>query len=140
MYVLFGTGLATYKIFFLTLMLLDYFFLGGVFRILLASCFWKKWQIICCKVTLMVASLSYFYIAMSLIIVGLPESYGVTPEVTEKLIELSFLYVFGLFSFYYEIFNKLTDLDGTADLRYHYSILPKDESEEDSPKEHEPKN
>lgn len=79
---MFGQGLPAYKVFFLFIMCLQYFFLGGVYRILLAWCYWKKWQVICCKGTLVLASCSYFYIALSLIISGLPESFAVPEEVS----------------------------------------------------------
>ena len=52
-------------------------------------------------------------------------SFIATPvpkESYDALKDFFFLYIFGLFTLYLEIFIKVSDLDGTNDLQYHYHM------------------
>lgn len=39
----------------------------------------------------------------------------------EQIKEFFFLYIFGFFTLLVELYSKITDLDGTTDLKYHYT-------------------
>ena len=44
--------------------------------------------------------------------------------------EFAFIYIFGYFSLYYELFAKFTDIDGTANLETNYQpVGTKEEGE-----------
>lgn len=42
-----------------------------------------------------------------------------------------FVYIFGTFSLYYEIYNKITELDGTGELNFHYTNVKQALEEEE---------
>ena len=49
--------------------------------------------------------------------------HNVPESMNDTLKDLFFLYVFGLFTMYYEIYSKISDVDGTSDQQYHYRIV-----------------
>ena len=56
-----------------------------------------------------------------------PSSIPGPKESQDKIANFFFLYVFGLFTLYLEIFIKISDIDGTHDLQYHYHMNYDDE-------------
>ena len=98
---------------------MDLFIFSGNCRVILAYCKYNKWQVIIFKLTVFCCLLLYlvlaaYFLTNSFIATQIPK------ENEEALKEFFFLYVFGLFTLYLEIFIKVSDLDGTSDFQYHY--------------------
>ena len=46
----------------------------------------------------------------------------ITPEQEDNIKQYFFLYIFGLYTLYMEIFAQMNDYDGSADLQYHFQM------------------
>ena len=95
--------------------LADYFILAGTYRILIRNTLWKQWQVIIIKLELLVAMIAIIFVVL---VVVRSENFP------EQLKEFIFVFVFGNFSLYYEIYNKITEIDGTNELNFHYTNIP----------------
>ena len=113
------------------IILVDIFTLTGVYRVLFKYARWRNWQIVCCKISLGAVMILHIDLASNVI---LSES---TPE---TLKEFAFIYVFGYFSLYYELFAKFTDIDGTASLKTNYEPVERQEEKEEPLNKREPIN
>ena len=99
----------------------NFFILAGTYRVLIKDTLWAKWQVILTKLTLLAAMVALIYITMVIIRKS---------DVAEQMKDFFFVYIFGVFSLYYELYNKITELDGTGELHSHYTNI-KQESEEE---------
>ena len=88
------------------------------YRLLFRYARWKNWQIVLQKVLLAILLVIMIYFADRVI---LDPTY---PEVVKEFI---FIYAFGYFSLYYELYAKFTEIDGTGDLRTNYQPLAAEE-------------
>lgn len=107
------------------LMAIDLVFFTGNWRMILAYCRYSRWQVIVSKISLLFGCFAYLILAahfMRNAFSGIP----ISEEQQEPLKEFFFLYIFGLFTLYLEIFAKMSDLDGTSDLNYYYQIENED--------------
>ena len=100
----------------------DFFFCIGVYRMLFKYVQWKNWQIILNKACLFAILAVHINMASELIL------SQTTPE---QLKEFAFIYVFGYFSFFYEIFSKFTEIDGTGNLETDYHPVGTENEDED---------
>lgn len=91
----------------------------GNYRLIFAFTKWVKWQVIVGKVCLILASLIFLGIATFFMRFDFDFGTGVS---SEKVKDFFFLYIFGLMSLLLEIYGKISDLDGTANLSYRYSF------------------
>lgn len=98
-----------------------YFMFGGNSRIIFAYCKYKRWQAVVFKLTVLIGLLVYVVLAAYF----MKNSFNALPITADKqdtLKEFFFLYIFGLFTLYMEIFAKANDVDGSSQLQYHHQI------------------
>ena len=95
------------------------FIIAGNSRIIIAYAKFKKWQTIVFKLGICVGLLAYLIMATYFM---MHKFLGVPDSLNDTIKDLFFLYVFGLFTMYYEIYSKISDLDGTSDQQYHYRV------------------
>ena len=88
----------------------------------------KQYQVILMKLCLLIASIMYTVLAFDLI---------VNDWATNAQKDFIFIYLFGMVATLLELYGKLTDVDGTSEMRYDYNMKkeepPKDEEEEQFP-------
>ena len=87
--------------------------MSGAFRIYLINGIWKRYQVIITKIILALSSLAFMIMGADIMI---------NTQFIGPLKDFIFLYVFGLISFFFQIFGKITDLDGTGKLNFKYMI------------------
>ena len=78
----------------------------------------------------MVSGTIYVFIGCFILITQLSYLKNVTTNFTNRVKDYSLLYVFGMFSLFLELYNKLTSIDGTGDHKYYYSTVKPDVEEE----------
>ena len=88
--------------------------MAGAYRIYLINGIWKRYHVILSKLGLIIASLGYMVLAADLMLHSQYEG---------ALKDFIFVYAFGLITFHFEIYAKITDVDGTTNLKYHYMII-----------------
>ena len=76
---------------------------------------------IVCKLSLALSCLS-FLILGAYFMKNSFENIPISEEEQDPLQEFFFLYIFGLFTLYFELFSRMSDLDGTSELQYHYQM------------------
>lgn len=131
------------------------FALVGCFRVLMVYVYWRPWQIIVYKLTIILTSL--LYIALGLVYIfgedtlskqvddfstemyplidycyEDPDYFFIIPflqrmvsslgDAASKISNFMIFYVFTNFAFSFEIVAKLTDFDGTSDLKTSYRL------------------
>ena len=99
-----------------------FFLIIGTFRILLVNLRWKKWHIILCKFNLLIAEIAVFISFGDLVIFKI-----LMPETMK---EFAFAFVFGMFATNFEIFARISALDGTDSLKYEYEVVSDEELDE----------
>lgn len=104
---------------FVVLLGITWFMYTGNFRVTFAYVKWKKYQVIWGKLGLLFASLVYLAIATYF----MRFSFNFGPKTDPDAVkDYFFLYIFGLLSLLLEIYSKISDLDGTANLSFRYSF------------------
>ena len=99
---------------------LDFLFCIGVYRILFKYAQWRDWQIVLNKISLA---------AIMAMHIDLAANFILSDEVADALKEFAFVYVFGYFSLFYELFAKFTEIDGTGTLETNYQLVGSEEEE-----------
>ena len=92
----------------------------GYLRVLIVYCYWKRWQIIFFKFSVLVSGLIFFYIGFVYLKGGYKITKGYLISLEIQLKDLSTLYVFGLVELFFEFYRKLSQFDQTDDLKYEY--------------------
>ena len=95
------------------------FIIAGNSRIIIAYAKFKSWQTVVFKLGICLGLLAYLIMATYFMMHHFP---GVPDSLNDTMKDLFFLYVFGLFTMYYEIYSKISDLDGSSDQQYHYRV------------------
>ena len=67
--------------------------------------------------------------------IDLAANFILSDEVADALKEFAFVYVFGYFSLFYELFAKFTEIDGTGNLETNYQLVGSEEEEESNKRE-----
>jgi hypothetical protein len=91
-------------------------------RVFLVHIKWPKWQIIFFKLSVMVNTLMFFISGVYFILVNFTYTRHRFPKFDGKVHDFMVLFIFSMFAYGYELYNKITDLDRTGDLRYIYQI------------------
>jgi hypothetical protein len=104
------------------------FFCSTIVRVMLVRMEWTKWQIIAFKLSLMANCLLFFISGAYFISVDFTYTNKMLPAFDAKVHEFMLLYIFGVFSWLYELYSKMTDLDYTGDFKYVYQIKKFDEN------------
>ena len=100
----------------------DFLFCIGVYRILFKYAQWRDWQIILNKISLA---------AIMAMHIDLAANFILSDGTADALKEFAFIYVFGYFSLFYQLFAKFTEIDGTGNLETNYQLVgPEPEEEE----------
>ena len=81
---------------------------------------WRNWQIILNKVCIA---------AIMAVHIDLAVKFILSSTTAETVKEFAFIYVFGYFSMFYELFAKFTEIDGTGNLETNYQPVGREEEE-----------
>jgi hypothetical protein len=98
------------------------FFYSTMVRVMLVRMEWTKWQIITFKLSLMANCLLFFFSGAYFIYVDFTYTKKMLPAFDAKVHEFMLLLLFAMFSWLYELYSKMTDLDYTGDFKYVYQI------------------
>ena len=109
-------------IFIAIIMNMNFFFFAGTCRILIAYAKFKTWENIMFKMSIKVSLLGYLILAAYFMIEDMSSHLSLTDQEQDILKNFFFLYIFGLFTLYMEIFSKVSDFDGSANLQYHMTL------------------
>jgi hypothetical protein len=104
------------------------FFYSTMLRVMLVRMEWTKWQIIAFKLSVMVNCLLYFVSGAYFIYVDFTYTNKMIPAFDAKVHDFMLLYMFAMFSWLYELYSKMTDLDYTGDFKYVYQIKKVDQN------------
>lgn len=78
------------------------------------------------KIAIIIGLLGYLALAAYMMITNF-KTIPLKEDNLDAFQNFFFLYIFGLFTLHMEIFSKISDLDGTGNNQYHYSIADEDE-------------
>lgn len=102
----------------MTVLALTFVFNAATHRILVETARWRKWQIIIYKLVLTVAAGLYIIWGTRYIFPGINWTEGEEPEIDNAIKEFIILYIIGSADFVVKLYEKVCDLDKTADLKY----------------------
>lgn len=96
-------------------------FLGN-FRVVMKRVLWNRWQIILFKLIIGFQALLFIFIALSLLISSKASSADIYRGAA---IDIRIVEALTLFAFYFEIYSKISDIDGTGSFRKDYVLATK---------------
>lgn len=97
-------------------------------RVMLVHMNWSKWKLIIFKLHAMMNCLMFFICGVYFILVDFSYTQHMLKSFDDKVHDFMVLFIFTMFSFAYELYSKITDLDHTAELRYIYMVKNCDEN------------
>jgi hypothetical protein len=103
-------------------------FYSTMTRVLLVHMKWSKWRIIAIKISSMINSLMFFTSGVYYIYIDFTYTQHMLPSFDNKCHDFMLLFIFTMFSYTYELYAKVSDLDHTGDLRYIYAMKNVDET------------
>ena len=100
----------------MTLISLLFVVYAAAFRVICVKLTWRKWQIISMKLVLFVAAGFYVVYGVRYIFPGINWTEGKQEDVDEAVKEFITLYVLGSADYIVKLYEKVCDMDKTADL------------------------
>ena len=103
-----------------------HFFLSGNTRIVILNNNWDRKKTISFKSVIFMGSIVYFCIGAYIMFTDYKITKGFIPSIDSAFKDFALLYSFSNFSFFNEMFGKISDFDKTSDLLVEYSIKIED--------------
>ncbi len=97
-------------------------FYSAMMRVMLVHLKWPKWQLVTLKLHVMINCIMFMICGVYFIWVDFTYTKHMLPTFDGKVHEFMVLFIFTMFTYSYEMYAKVTDLDHTGDLRYIYTI------------------
>jgi hypothetical protein len=97
-------------------------------RIFLVHLKWTKWRLIFFKISIMMNNLMFLSMVVHFIYIDFSYTMHYLPTFDSKVKDFMLLYIFAMFSYTYELYSKVTDLDHTCNFRYCYTVMNMDKT------------
>lgn len=101
---------------------MNFFFFAGSSRVIVVYGIMKRWETLMYKMAIKVSLLGYLILAAYFMSNDIGAALGLDDEKGNVLEQFFFLYIFGLFTLYMDIFSKISDIDGSSSLQYHFRL------------------